>query len=196
VRSPPKTDSRLRHQLPPFPQFSSSASLDTFIGLPGFIPEANDSFYPGGNPKMPFTYDMKKRIAEDKERGIVIRHIEEFTDDITFYSFRYESADISFRFTVTYYKEKRKLIERGQQTERYINVEVGILTPSVERGIKNGMAKAGIESLSPQRYQEIKNDLKEGMFVSEVPRFLDGTYIIPDFRVSFVDAPPIRQKMS
>jgi hypothetical protein len=138
--------------------------------------------WPGGlhtdRPSARSGFIYQDRGAYDSDKGITIIRIHKFEDigpdDPTPYL--YTQGDLAFEFRASRYRESRT--GPSKDGPKLISQCMAIFV--IEDSIKRSMASAKCRSLSPEEYEALKQNIKDGMWVLEAPK-------APEFRIEFVD---------
>jgi hypothetical protein len=129
----------------------------------------------GDNNNIEFVYEDYG--AHDADKGITITRIskfEEITPDAPM-PYRYSQGRLVFEFRASTYREWDGEKRARPHTATYV----------IDESIRQGATKANCGPLSAKEYQELRQNIKDGMWVAET---MDGRVLDPHFRLEFVES--------
>jgi len=138
---------------------------------------------------MPFVFNRETRAVVDKEQNISISlGVGLWADtEPKIFKFEYISPEACFNFGFLSQSERRKFIRDGKEVEWLVNTAIEIYDPTIRSGLANGKVKPA-QPLNSKQYEDLKATIKAGVYALCVPRDLkDGSILVPDFKVSFID---------
>ena len=141
---------------------------------------------------MTFIHDRKTEGVVDPVHGVSLHLAHRWEEPVgRFPNFEYiccyEGPIASFKFRLIVHQEQRRYVAKGAHVDENLDVEAQLIEPSIQQGL----AEAGTRSLSSAEYEKIKHEISIGVTSWWTPRYLDGTPIIPDFKVQFLTKSPM-----
>jgi hypothetical protein len=126
------------------------------------------------------SFVFEDRGAHDADRNITIKHIAKFESADDTRTYVYSQDDVTFEFRASQYREFRRMLV--QQVEKLLWPLVGTFV--IESSIRKGMIEAKCPPLTPEAYQELKRNIRDGIWEAEA---LGEIKDVPDFRFEFVE---------
>jgi hypothetical protein len=121
--------------------------------------------------------------AHNSDKDITIIRVHKFEDigpdDPTPYIC--SQGDLVFEFRASRYREWR--MEPSKDGPKLMSPHMATFV--IEDSIKQGLVRANCRSLAPDEYQELKQNIKDGMWATEVSAY--SLRSVPEFRIEFVD---------
>jgi hypothetical protein len=135
---------------------------------------------------MSFIYDREQQAAVDSQRGISLRQaVGAWSDGVPIIAkFTYTSSEVSFSFGAVSHDERRIFTQAGKQIERLVCIAIDVFEPSIDRALR----RASSFSLTPEKLQDIKAAIREGMYELAAIKDLNGIRLVPELKVSFVSS--------